>query len=113
MLKYTFSVMIAATLLVSAPLRVSAQSFLPSNEPSSTCEPDAFATAFSRSGHEVVVRVDSVDYRNGELVLATPRGAIEAVAAPEEIKDLREGDLLTVCIDDEVWVDEQELQTFI
>jgi hypothetical protein len=113
MLKRIFPAMIAVALLTSSPLTVSAQSFSPSSEPQSTCEPDAQTTDLSTSGHEVTVRVDSIDYQNGELVLATPRGIVEAVADPEEIQDLREGDLLTMCIDDEVWIGEQEPRTFI
>jgi hypothetical protein len=50
--------------------------------------------------YAIVATVGQVDHQQGLLQLETTLGQIVTMVAPEEVKDLQEGDQILVCIGD-------------
>lgn len=73
----------------------------PPGTPDSTCEQEMAAVApQAHGGHTTVATVIQVNHQQGLLHLDTDRGRLLTFATPEDIKDLQEGDQLTVCVAD-------------
>jgi hypothetical protein len=54
----------------------------------------------AHGGHTTVATVIQVNHQQGLLHLDTEGGRLLTFATPEDIKDLQEGDQLTVCVAD-------------
>ena len=54
----------------------------------------------AHGGHTTVTTVIQVNHQQGLLHLDTDRGRLLTFATSEDIKDLQEGDQLTVCVAD-------------
>jgi hypothetical protein len=95
------TVAVATLLTIGSALPAFALSLPPSDTPDSTCQQEMAAVApQAHGGHTTVATVIQVNHQQGLLHLDTDRGRLLTFATPEDIKDLQEGDQLTVCVAD-------------
>ena len=98
-MKTLFFWSVTAWLAVGSALLVSAQQPPPQDPFEQSCQQSVTALdPQARGGHAAVATVVRVDHRSGLLSLETDIGRVLTFAAPEEIKDLREGDQIMVCM---------------
>jgi hypothetical protein len=95
------AVAVVTLLTIGSALPAFALPLPPPGTPDSTCEREMAAVApQAHGGHTTVATVIQVNHQQGLLHLDTDRGRLLTFATPEDIKDLREGDQLTVCVAD-------------
>jgi hypothetical protein len=101
MMKMRLAVAVATLLTISSALPAFTQQTPPQGTPDSNCQQEMAAVALpAHGGHATVATVIQVDHQQGLLHLDTALGRLLTFAAPEDIKDLQEGDQLMVCVAD-------------
>lgn len=101
---------IAALFIVSTMTTAFAQQIAPQGIPSDDCENSVQATEPEQdlTGVSVVIGVvTGIDLANNTVDLKTDAGDVELVAAPEDLKDLKEGDTLVVFMEEEKPLEQQ------
>lgn len=99
---------IAALLVVSTMATTFAQQIAPQGIPGDDCENNVQATEPDLSGASVLIGVvTAIDLENNTVDLQTDAGDVELVAAPEDLKDLKEGDTLVVFMEEEKPLEQQ------
>jgi len=101
---------IAALFVVGTMTAAFAQQIAPQAIPGDDCENSVQAVEPEQdlSGVSVVIGVvTGIDLTNNTVDLKTDAGDVELVAAPEDLKDLKEGDTLVVFMEEEKPLEQQ------
>ena len=109
-MKAVYSLFVAALFAAGSVVIAFAQQPLPQGTPKSPCEQGTRVTdPEGEDAHILIATVSRVDHDQGLITLETDVGKLEMAAAPEEIADIQEGDVLIVYMTEE----EESLQVSV